>query len=207
MSKAPSTAKSREFNPVHDTTTLSEEILSLKKQLKSQNRTLKNKEATIRRLSRVNAEKDKIISESEFDTLENQKKNLQNPAFLRKRIAKLQVFIVEKDLKIEQLTANIKNVDIAELQAELQVYQEEILRLKEIIEVENEPAQEDEDFLPRHVLVKHLDALKDENRRLKTAKAKRPASAASGMRKSEKLTENEKQKLQRLVHILRNIFL
>ena len=200
MKKVAPKAKSRALGEAADNVELNEEILKLKKLMKQQEAQLKKQQTTIRRLEKINAEKDKLL-DVDNNVVKNYGSSVSDPVALRKRIAKMQVQIMEKDVQIDELRSLAKTTQIAELQAVISVYHDEIDRLQEIINIDQETAEEDGDELSRAELVDQISSLTAENRKLKISisnskkeKLIRPASA----RGTKNLSEAEKSKIAKL---------
>ena len=194
-------SKSRTLGDNSDNVELTEENLKLKKHMQQQEKQLRKFQATIRRLEKINNEKDKLLDENHGNSVKSYGSSVSDPIALRKRIAKLQVQIMEKDVQIDELRSLTKVTQIAELQSVISVYQDEIERLQEIINIEQEVPEDEGDEMSRVELMEQIGILSSENRKLKTAvnnskkeKLIRPSSA----RGSKTLTEAEKSKIARL---------
>lgn len=173
MTRVKSTAKARKLDDTDDVVGLKEDNLTLRKTLKTQEKQLKKLNGTIRRLEKVNAEKDKIL-DGEDEGVQNYGSSIQDPVALRKRIAKLQVQMLEKDAQIDELRSTSKSTALAETQAMLTNCHDEMIRLQEIIDFEREKGLADESgdegdgYVARADLIQTIELLKRENKKLKS---------------------------------------
>jgi len=190
------------FRDIHDESNeeivrLKEENLAGRKENKVKDQKIKNLNGKIRRLERINLEKDRILEENDSAASSPVGSLSQDPTQLRRRIAKQQILIMEKEAEIDTLKSDIKMTNISELESIINVYSDEISKLRDIIELqkENFEAAEDGDWATgdrsRSDLIQEIEDLKAENRKYRdqdvpmnrqTAKQKSLANTRTGQR-------------------------